>query len=71
MPLRVERAQNLECAILQNKISEIEKFNEVIREINLNADRKRSWLGRIESVEDKRHNDSFPISLSQFRKEEI
>ena len=41
------------------------------REVNINADRKRLWLSRIESVEDKKSNDSMPISLNQFGKEEI
>lgn len=40
-------------------------------EINLNADRKPLWLGSIKSVEDKKSNDSMPISLNQFGKEEI
>src|SRR5581483_8171682 len=39
MKLKIARVTNLRSAILQGKISEIGKFNEVTREINLNADR--------------------------------
>lgn len=39
--------------------------------VNLNADRKRFWLGKLQSVNDKVCNDSEPMSLNHFAKEEI
>jgi len=36
------------------------------REINLNADMKRFWLGRIESMDDGIMNESMPLSLDYF-----
>jgi hypothetical protein len=38
-------------------------------EINLNADRKRFWLGELRSIEDKTCIDSIPISLKFLAKE--
>jgi|GEM_PF-2580511 hypothetical protein len=39
--------------IIQNQLSEIGKIKPIIREINLNADRKRIYLGELKSVDDK------------------
>lgn len=69
--LNMLRSTRLRSSIIQNHISEIGKIRQITREINLNADRKRLWLGRIESVEDKKCNHSLPISLTQFGKDEI
>ena len=41
------------------------------REINLNADQKRFWLERIESIDAKVLNESMPISVNYFEKEGI
>ena len=41
------------------------------RLVDLDADRKRFWLGKIQSVNDKVCNNSTPISLNHFKKEEI
>lgn len=71
MKIKVERVKNLKSAIVQNKISEIGKFSEVTREIDLNADRKRFWPGRLTSLNDDQFNDSMPLSLNHFSKEEI
>jgi len=71
MKFRILRNTRLKLSILQDKISEIGKIKPVEREINLNADRKRFWLGRIESIESKTMNDSIPISLNHFQKEQI
>lgn len=68
---KVLRDTKTRSAILQNKIPEIRKFRPVIKEINLNADRKRIWLGRIESIDSKIMNESMPISFNIFKKEEI
>ena len=50
-------------------ISEIEIIKEETREVNLNADRKRFWLGRIESMDDEMMNESVPLSLNYFKLE--
>ena len=36
--------------------------------MNLNADKKRFWLGEIESIDSKIMNDSVSISLNYFLK---
>lgn len=69
--LEVKRNTRLRSSILQDNLSEIGKIKSITREINLNADRKRLWLGKIENIESKTINDSMPISLNQFKKEEI
>jgi hypothetical protein len=69
--LDVERVTNLKSAIWQNKIAEIGKFKTVIREIDLNADRGRFWLGTMNSLSDDQFNDSVPLSLNVFSKEQI
>jgi hypothetical protein len=43
----VNRNNRLRSSILQNRIKDIGKVKPEIREFNLNADRKRFWLGRI------------------------
>lgn len=69
--LEVKRNTRLRSSILQENLSEIGRIKSITREINLNADRKRFWLGKIENIESKTMNDSIPISLNQFNKEEI
>ncbi len=53
------------------QISEIGKIKEVTKQVNLNADRKRLWLGKIESIDSKIMNESMPISLNHFNKKLI
>jgi len=65
------RNTRLKTAINENRISDIGKFKLKVREINLNADRKRLWLGRIESIDSKTMNESMPISMNYFLKDEI
>ncbi len=65
------RNSRLRSSIIQNKIQNIGKIKEITKEINLNADRKRFWLGQINSINQKDYNESFPISLNHFKKEEI
>ena len=71
LKLKVMRSTRLRSSILQNKLSEIGKIKTITREINLNADRKRFWLGDIKSIEEKVCNESMPISFNHFKKEEI
>jgi len=68
--LRVLRSKRLRSAILEDRLEEIGKFKEITREVNLNADRKRLWLGQLKAVDDQ-NNNSIPISLNQFKMTEI
>ena len=68
---KVRRSGRLRSSILQDSISEIGKIKEIEREVNLNADRKRLWLDKINSIDDKIINESIPLSLNHFSKEQI
>jgi DNA polymerase type B, organellar and viral len=63
----VNRNNRLRSSILQDKILDIGKIKPQTREFNLNADRKRFWLGRIESTNDEVMNESMPISMNYFQ----
>ena len=63
----VNRNNRLRSSILQNRIGDIGKIKTSTREFNLNADRKRFWLGRIENMDDKIMNESMPLSLNYFK----
>ncbi len=69
--IKVLRNSRLRTSIIQNQLSEIGKIKEVVKQFNLNADRKRLWLGRIESIDSKVMNESMPISLNHLKKDEI
>jgi len=62
----VLRNNRLRSSILQDRITDIGKIKPETREFNLNADRKRFWLGRIESMDDEIMNESMPLSLNYF-----
>jgi len=47
----------------QGYLDEIGKFTEMEREMNLNADRKRLWIDRLESVDNTQGNLSIPLCL--------
>lgn len=65
------RSASLRECIIQGRIEDIGKISHVTRLVNLNADRKRLWLGTLRSIDDCCFNDSIPLSLDCFRKEEI
>lgn len=44
------------------------KIKPETREFNLNADRKRLWLGRIKNMDDGTVNESMPLSLNYLEK---
>ena len=69
--IKVLRNSRLRSSIRQNQISEIGKIKEVTKQFNLNGDRKRLWLGKIESIDSKVMNDSIPVSMTYFKKNEI
>jgi hypothetical protein len=62
--ISVKRNTRLRSGIIQNNIADIGKIATVTKNVNLNADRKRLWLGQIESINQKYYNDSVPISLN-------
>lgn len=64
--LRVLRSTRLRSSIIQNRLQDVGLIRDAIREIDLNADRKRLWLGNIESIGDRICNKSTPISLNYF-----
>ena len=63
---KVLRNSRLRQSILQDQISEIGKIKPVVREVNLNADRKRFWLRELTAINHE-SNDSMPISLNHFK----
>jgi|APSaa5957512535_1039671.scaffolds.fasta_scaffold04124_9 hypothetical protein len=63
----VLRNSRLRSSIIQNKIADIGKIRPIEREVNLNADRKRLWLGKILRI-DESMNNSMPISLNFIEK---
>lgn len=63
----VLRNSRLRSSILSDKISDIGKISPITREVNLNADRKRCWLGNLKNINEKAVNYSIPISLNHFR----
>jgi hypothetical protein len=64
----VLRNNHFRSSILQNRVNDIGKIKPETREFNLNADRKRFWLGRVESIDDEIMNESIPLSLDHFKK---
>lgn len=66
LKFKMLRSSRLRSSILQDNISEIGKFKTIEREVNLNADRKRFWLGEIESIDSRIMNESIPISFNYF-----
>ncbi|AIF83433.1 DNA polymerase type B, organellar and viral [Candidatus Nitrososphaera evergladensis SR1] len=71
MKLKVERVTNLRSAIRQGKIAQIGVFKEEIRKVDFDGDRKRFWLGKINSLNEDQFNESSPLSLSVFTREQI
>ena len=60
---KVLRSKRLRTSILQNTHDEVGKFSLIEREMNLNADRKRLWIDRLESVDNTQSNISIPLCL--------
>ena len=59
---QVLRTKKLASAIISNQIEDIGKLKEATREVNLNGDDKRQWLGRLENINDRKINKSFPLN---------
>lgn len=62
----VNRTKQLAMCIIQNKIEDIGNIKEHEREINLNADNKRFWVERLNSIDEKKKNRSFPLNPQHF-----
>lgn len=65
------RNNRLRSSIIQDDIKEIGKIKPNVREVNLNADRKRFWLSQVDSIDSRMMNESMPISMNHFMKENI
>ncbi|MGY5148420.1 MAG: DNA polymerase [Candidatus Nitrosopumilus sp. bin_7KS] len=61
----------LKMAIIQNNEKNIGKIRPKTKQIDLNADRKRQWFGRLTGIDDGSRNNSVPLSLNWIDKENI
>ncbi len=62
----INRVMQLRSSIIQNEISEIGKIKPHVREVDLNADNKRFWLGQLSKI-DNTKNCSMPLSCNHFQ----
>ncbi len=62
----INRVKQLRSSIIQNEISEIGKFKPVVREVDLNADNKRFWLGQLTKIDNSK-NYPVPLSANHFQ----
>jgi len=56
------RTKKLASAIIQNQIDDIGRIKEETREVNLNGDDKRFWLGRLVDINDGKSNNSTSLN---------
>ena len=63
----VLRTKKLASAIISNQIDEIGRLKEETREVNLNGDDKRFWLGRLENINDLKSNKSMSLNPEYFK----
>jgi hypothetical protein len=61
-----ELTKKLASAIIQNQIDDIGKLKEETREVNLNGDDKRFWLGRLKDINDLKSNESTSLNATYF-----
>jgi len=62
--LQRSRPQRLKSAILRGRIKDIGKFQTYTKEINLNADVKRFWLGSLKSIHEDNCFNSVPLDVN-------
>ena len=67
---KVNRVGRLRNSIITNDIANIGKFKVYEKQINLNADRKRMWMGQLDGINDK-SNGSVPLSFNHFTLDQI
>lgn len=65
------KSESLRECIIQGRIQDIGKIRPKKRLVNLDADRKRLWLGRLTSLDNNQFNDSMPLSLNYFHKDVV
>ena len=63
---KVLRTKKLASAIIQNMIDDIGRIKQETREVNLNGDDKRFWLGRLVDINDKKSNNSTSLNPEFF-----
>lgn len=61
----------LKTAITENRISDIGKIKPKLKKIDISGDRKRFWPQRLSGINTDEFNDSMPISLNHFTKDQI
>ncbi|NMJ86968.1 MAG: hypothetical protein EX285_03900 [Thaumarchaeota archaeon] len=69
--LQETRTIRLRTGILEKRINDIGRFYTKTKQVNLNADRKRYWFTRLESINEKVFCESLPISLNYFTQKHI
>ncbi len=67
---KVNRVGRLRNSIITNNLANIGKFQIYEKQINLNADRKRMWMGQLDGINDK-SNGSIPLSFNHFTLDQI
>jgi len=67
---KINRVGRLRNSIITNNIANIGKFKVYEKQINLNADNKRMWLGELNGINDK-SNGSVPLSFNHFTVDQI
>lgn len=67
---KVNRVGRLRNSIITNNLSNIGKFQVYEKQINLNADRKRMWMGELDGINEK-SNGSVPLSFNHFTLDQI
>jgi len=67
---KVNRVGRLRNSIITNQLNNIGKFKVFEKQINLNADRKRMWIGELDGINDK-SNSSVPLSFNHFTLDQI
>jgi len=59
-------SKKIVSTIIQNQISDIGKIKQETREVNLNGDDKRFWLGRLVDINDNKMNNSTSLNPEFF-----
>lgn len=69
--IKMNRNTRLRSGIIQNRINDIGKISTITKKVNLNADRKRQWFGKLTGIDNISYNNSMPLSLNWIEKENI
>ena len=57
--------------MLNNSLSDIDKFSTTTKDLDINADRGRFWMGKLTDVRKNETNYSAPFSFPEFDHDEI